>query len=244
MTQPEVKPPLNEGIDVSGWQSGINWQSVIEAGKTFAYIKSGEGLYHDNAFAEHWRGAKEAGVLRGAYHYFRASVDPLRQAEQFAAHIRDGVSGDWYCGELKPAIDVEFNAGVGHDEDADIPPVEWARRLKIMIEALEHDLKIQPIIYTSFYMWGQYVDPTGDQQWARNYDLWCAHYGVPTPFIPRNRLGYVFHQYGQCLIDGANIDANRFNETNIFDYAQILHIRKTKEINKAIEILNQKKSLI
>ena len=37
------KRALPKGIDVSGWQTSINWASVKASGVTFAYIKATEG---------------------------------------------------------------------------------------------------------------------------------------------------------------------------------------------------------
>jgi len=225
----------NEGIDVSLWQAGINWQSVVNAGKSFAYIRAGEGLGHDSQFMNHWRDAKQAGILRGAYWYFRPYLDPLKQAETFATLIREEIKGDWYCGELLPSVDVEYNAGCGHDDDLLLNPSEWARRLKMMLEALKHNLQSDVIIYSSAGMIRQYVDPTGDELWLRDYGLWVANWGVVNPTLPKPFLGYLFHQYTIGQIDGNDIDFNRFNGDNVFDYAQMLYIRRTGQISSEVE---------
>jgi GH25 family lysozyme M1 (1,4-beta-N-acetylmuramidase) len=130
---------------------------------------------------------------------------------------------------------VEYNAGCGHDDDLLLNPSEWARRLKMMLEALKHNLQSDVIIYSSAGMIRQYVDPTGDELWLRDYGLWCANWGVPTPLLPKPFLGYIFHQYGIGLIDGARVDFNRYNGDNVFDYAQMIYIGRTKKINGEIE---------
>jgi lysozyme len=59
-----------QGIDVSRWQGKIDWASVAAAGKQFAFIKATEGGDHiDPRFLENWHGAKQAGLVRGAYHF-------------------------------------------------------------------------------------------------------------------------------------------------------------------------------
>jgi lysozyme len=68
------------GIDVSRYQSFIDWQSVkamkvkdVRIG--FAFIKATEGLTNvDGQFRRNWRKAEEAGMIKGAYHFFVAST--------------------------------------------------------------------------------------------------------------------------------------------------------------------------
>ena len=65
------------GIDVSYWNAGIHWPKVRATGQRFVFIKSTEGdSYSDPTFDDNWLGAKSAGLLRGAYHFFRANIDP------------------------------------------------------------------------------------------------------------------------------------------------------------------------
>ena len=60
-----------QGIDVSRHQGLIDWPTVARQGVDFAYIKASEGGdQRDWRFEENWRGAGEAGIARGAYHYF------------------------------------------------------------------------------------------------------------------------------------------------------------------------------
>src|SRR5512139_2562731 len=72
------------GIDVSYWNAGIDWPKVRAAGQRFTFIKASEGDgYLDPTFDDNWRGAKSAGLLRGAYHFFRSNVDAKKQANKF-----------------------------------------------------------------------------------------------------------------------------------------------------------------
>ena len=70
------------GIDVSYWDSGIDWPKVRATGQRFVFIKATEAdNYSDPTFDDNWVGAKSAGVLRGAYHFYRCNVDPKKQAD-------------------------------------------------------------------------------------------------------------------------------------------------------------------
>src|SRR2546425_966411 len=57
-----------EGIDVSYYQSTINWSSVAAAGKKFAFIRVSDGTTTpDTQFARNWTMSRAAGVIRGPY---------------------------------------------------------------------------------------------------------------------------------------------------------------------------------
>src|SRR5512143_3772416 len=59
-----------QGIDVSYWQGDIDWMQARNAGVRFAYIKATEGGdVVDPKFLQNWQNAKNAGVVRGAYHF-------------------------------------------------------------------------------------------------------------------------------------------------------------------------------
>ena len=61
-----------EGIDISKWQGEIDWDAVAASGVKFAFIRVSDGLnYPDGYFSVNWRRAKEVGILRGAYQFFR-----------------------------------------------------------------------------------------------------------------------------------------------------------------------------
>ena len=60
------------GIDVSNHNGTIKWEQVAEDDYQFAYIKASEGKTHrDPAFARNVKSAQRAGLLVGAYHFFR-----------------------------------------------------------------------------------------------------------------------------------------------------------------------------
>ena len=59
------------GVDVSRWQGEIDWPKLRTQGANFAYIKATDGGDHlDPMFKTNWQRAKEAGIRRGAYHFF------------------------------------------------------------------------------------------------------------------------------------------------------------------------------
>ncbi len=92
------------GVDVSRWQGDIDWETLRTRGANFAFIKATDGGDHlDPMFKTNWRRAKEAGIKRGAYHFFYWCRTAGEQADWFIRNVpRDPDA-------LPPVIDVEWN---------------------------------------------------------------------------------------------------------------------------------------
>ena len=91
---------------MSHWQGTINWTSVKNSGKAFAFCKATEGAtYTDPTFASNWAAMKAAGLIRGAYHFGRPGSDPVVQANRFCDVVgpRDG--------DLQMTLDLEATDG-------------------------------------------------------------------------------------------------------------------------------------
>lgn len=92
-----------QGIDVSHHQGLIEWSSVRAAGVDFAYIKATEGGdVRDARFAANWEGARQAGIRRGAYHFYTLCRLASDQAANFIANVPREPNA------LPPVIDLEF----------------------------------------------------------------------------------------------------------------------------------------
>ncbi len=198
------------GIDVSYWEAGIDWPKVRAAGQRFTFVKASEGDgYLDQTFDDNWRGAKSAGLLRGAYHFFRANVDAKKQANKFIDYVRS-MNDD---GELPPVLDLETNDGQGRDK--------VIARAKTWLEIVEAAFKRKPIIYSGQFFLQDYFSEAGGgpPAWARDYPLWLAQYPnqyVPgmQPGLPRGWFKWTFWQYSEKgRVNGinANVDLDLFN---------------------------------
>jgi GH25 family lysozyme M1 (1,4-beta-N-acetylmuramidase) len=76
------------GIDVSHYQPAIDWETLVRAGFQYCFIKATEGSASvDKSFARHWPDARKAGLIRGAYHFFRPAVPVASQAALFLRTI-------------------------------------------------------------------------------------------------------------------------------------------------------------
>lgn len=103
---PHWRPSLVAGeayaIDVSHHQHIIDWPAVAADGIGFAYIKATEGQgYVDPLFGQNWAASNEAGVMRGAYHYFTLCAPGARQAANFLRTAPPDPAA------LPPAVDLE-----------------------------------------------------------------------------------------------------------------------------------------
>lgn len=104
---PNGRPALRAGevlaIDVSNHQGAIDWPAVAGDDVGAAMIKATEGNdYVDPRFTENWAGAGEAGIRRGAYHFFTLCSPGNEQAENFLSAAPPDADA------LAPAIDLEL----------------------------------------------------------------------------------------------------------------------------------------
>lgn len=209
-----VPPPIDGhrpwGIDVSYWEAGIDWLRVKNTGTSFVFIKATESdIYTDLAFGDNWIGAKSVGIPRGAYHFFRANVDPAKQAEYFIQTVK--AMGD--NGEFPPILNLESNDGVSKEEI--IPNV------KIWLDLVEQGLGRKPIIYSGLSFFQTYFTESGGgpPSWAKEYTLYIASYNDQyvkdmEPPLPSGWSSWGLWQYSdRGGVDGINaaVDLNVFN---------------------------------
>jgi lysozyme len=187
------------GIDVSRYQNIINWQSVKEMqvqgiNIDFVFIKATEGIGdEDSHFKRNWRKAKEAGLTRGAYHFFLATKDGTLQARNFIKKV------SYTPGDLPPVVDVEQTYGV----DKKL----LQQRLKAWLYATELAYGVKPIIYTNVDFYKKYLAGEFD-----DYPLWAAHYLQPTaPRISREWHFWQHSEKGKVNGIAAAVDFNVFN---------------------------------
>jgi len=200
------------GIDVSYWDAGIDWPKVRATGQRFVFVKATEGDFHsDQTFAANWSGAKSAGLLRGAYHFFRANVDGRKQAARFIDYVKSVDDN----GELPPVLDLESNDGQKKEKVIE--------RAKVWLDLVEAAFSKKPIIYSGQFFLQDYFSEAGGgpPAWAKDYPLWLAQYpnnyvdGIQ-PSLPRGWFKWTFWQYSEKgRVNGINasVDMNLFNGT-------------------------------
>jgi lysozyme len=171
------------GVDVSGYQgSSINWSTVKAAGRVFAFAKATEGTgFIDGSFAHNWPGMRNAGVLRGAYHFFRPGIDGAAQADYFVNQI--DAQGGLAAGDLPPVADVEVSDNMS--------AATVVARLHAFLDRVQARTGRVPLIYTANFFWGSYL---GNPNFS-GYPLWVANYGPSCPYLPNAWTQWKFWQY-------------------------------------------------
>jgi lysozyme len=170
------------GIDVSRYQRRINWKEVKAMNVQglridFVFIKATEGINsRDPQFKRNWHQSKEAGLVRGAYHYFIPSLSGKEQAAFFLKQVR------MQPGDLPPVLDVEQHNG--------LPVSVLRQRVQEWLLLVEQGCGVRPLLYTNVHFYEKYLGPDFDK-----YPLWIAHYLQPS--APRTSRNWVFWQHSE-----------------------------------------------
>ena len=188
------------GIDVSHWDGNISWVRLKQSGVQFAYIKATEGSeYVDPNFTRNWIGASDAGVIRGAYHFFAPNDDPILQAEHFLRTVSNNGN------DLVPVLDIEVAER--------LDPAKLRTNILLWLQTVEKKLGVKPIIYTDNGFWEAHVRGN-----FASYDLWIADWQAKTsPILPAGWSDWVFWQYSvKGRVDGIDdpsVDLDYFKGT-------------------------------
>lgn len=226
---------LVRGIDVSKWQPTVDWEAVKNDGVSFAVPKASQSSWGDPLFAKHWAGAKNAGLLRGAYHFFTGDAPGMAQLDAYTKALGDDI------GELPPVLDIEGKTTT---------PDKLADEALIWLTEAEKRFGRKPLIYTAAWYWNNTMKINGvPPTWAGQYGLWVASYPVAdsAPSLPDVAKGkfkarvpngwtdWVFWQYSEKgRVDGvatdgkpANVDLNAYRGS-LNDLAALFGIDPSK----------------
>ena len=186
------------GIDVSKYQSAIGWPQVAEMRVDkvkigFVFIKATEGIGNiDPYFKRNWRGAKQAGLVCGAYHFFIPTRSGKAQAQHFI-EMTQLTNGD-----LRPVLDVEHTYGT--------PKAILQQRVADWLEAVEKEYGVKPIIYTNINFYLNFLAGRFD-----GYPLWVAHYFADNrPRITREWSFWQHSEKGKVNGIRGSVDFNVF----------------------------------
>lgn len=154
------------GIDISHHQGTIDWDKLSRSkigdeGISFVFIKATEGQnFLDENFNDNFYQARENGLLRGAYHYFKPSVPAKAQAQYFMKQVH------LEPGDLPPVLDIE--------EKGDLSVAQLQKAARTWLDAVEKRYGVPPIIYTNYKFKQSYLDSKDFDK----YPYWIAHYYV------------------------------------------------------------------
>ena len=142
---------------------------------TAVVLKATEGeSFLDPNYAQWWAEAGEAGLRRGAYHFFRSSRDAQLQAQSFIGTVSLSYK------DLPPVLDVEtVHEGCTREQ--------LNRKLLQWLEMVEAHYGRKPIVYTSDSFVRDWLLPAVKDE----YPLWIARYNAEPP----RREGWLFWQF-------------------------------------------------
>ena len=191
-------PTVTKGIDVSVYQGTIDWTKVKAVGVSFAFIRVSDGLPPiDSKFQRNWAAARAAGVVRGAYQFYRSDEDPIAQADLLLDTM--GTLAD---DDLPPVADVETSDGK--------TAAEIAANLRVWIDRVEAGSGRRPIIYSGPGFWNYSVASAA----FADIPLWLAHWTTACPSVPTGFTAWTFWQYSSTgSVDGISgaVDLDEFD---------------------------------
>ncbi|MDN4645555.1 GH25 family lysozyme [Arthrobacter sp. PsM3] len=215
-----------QGLDVSQYQAGVNWQTEWNTGARFAYIKATEGNYFTSStFSNQYLGSRAVGMIRGAYHFANPAASSGADQARIFVQNGGGWSADGYT--LPPVLDFEGNPYAGQTINGyyqgntcyDMTPAQltsWASDFGSTMQALTGRL---PVMYTTTSWWNYC---TGGPAGFGNWPLWIARWpGLPSDSpgaLPASWANFSFWQYSESgpFAGGAG-DSNVWNG----DYASL-----------------------
>jgi lysozyme len=187
-----------EGVDVSYYQGTIDWNAVKGAGLGFAITRISDGTgFMDPKFDQNWQGIKDAGMVRGAYQFFRPAQDAAAQANLVVQKL-----GTLGVGDLPVTLDVEVADGVS--------PGTIAAKIQTWVDIVQQGTGKAPMIYTAIGFWNSGVASTA----YGNLPLWVANWGVTCPNLPSGWNDFVFWQWtdsGSVPGISGGVDRDKFN---------------------------------
>ena len=192
------------GIDVSKFQSSINWQKVKNAGINFVIIRCGYRGYgsgvlvQDPMFASHITGAKAAGLRVGIY-FFSQAVSKAEAVEEASMAVK---LARQYGINMPIAIDSEYaNGGAGRADG-----LSKSARTDITIAFCNTvaNAGYKPMVYASKSWFSDHLDVS---RFPSSYRIWVAHYAKTCGYTGRYDI---WQNTSKGSVDGVkgNVDMN------------------------------------
>lgn len=192
------------GVDLNDYRKGVPLKTFKQQGGRFVINKATEGTSLVHETLEIYRAeAASKNLPFGAYIYWRFIYDAAEQAEYYCEKLGKV--------QLPPIVDVEryFNR---NSNGSPIVSVQANKNhLKVVLDTIENKLNFKPMIYTNWATWNEQF---GNWDLIKDYDLWVANYGRPSPWLPEPAENWVLWQFTNAYyIDGYSrgVDGNYFN---------------------------------
>lgn len=161
------------GINVSQWQSGLDWEEIKASGVKFAFIKATEfpdkqtTLSIDYQFIANIQGVKDNELFWGARHTFRTHIAPVIQAQMFCETVGEFDS-------LPPIVDINQAGAKGE---------RLNYKVRLFLDEVEKLSSRRPVIGTNDGFWRSHLayEKQAHTDWAHAYPLWISQYTTLWP---------------------------------------------------------------
>ncbi|MEU6764220.1 lysozyme [Streptomyces sp. NPDC046853] len=202
------------GHDVSSHQKHVNWKKAKAKGARFVYVKATEShTYRNPRFRHQYNGSRDAGLIRGAYHFAVPSKSSgKKQARYFMKH-----GGRWRADgrTLPPALDIERNP-YGKRKCYGIGKAGMVNWIKSFSDEVKRQSGRRPVIYTTTKWWNDCTG--GSRAFGSTHALWLAHWSPTSGKLPRGWSYLTFWQHDnggrlpgdQDLFNGSMTQLKRF----------------------------------
>lgn len=209
-----------KGIDVSRWQSAIDWNKVKADGVKFAMIRCGTGAYggsKDAHFEYNYSNAKAAGIAVGAYFYSYALT--VEQAKKEAQNCLAFIKGKKF--EYPVVFDIEDKTQRNLGE----------KLISDMIRAFCEEIKAAgyiPCIYAN----KDWLDNRIDDDCKNKYDVWLAQWSERATYTGKYKI-WQYTSSGSVNGISGNVDMN----ISLYDYAAQTVENSVETVEKSIDEL-------
>lgn len=164
----------SKGLDVSAWNTGIDYKSIKKAGYDFIMIRLGYGEKEDQEAATHIKGAKAAGLKIGAY-WFLYAADQLSALANANACLKTLKK---YEGSFEYPIALDFEGDsirYCYEMGGSTGKSNLTLMCSSFLDAVEKEG-----YYVSIYANLSDLDRLYGSI-TQKYDLWLAQWGVKSP---------------------------------------------------------------
>lgn len=194
-----------KGIDVSSWQSVIDWSKAKAAGTDFAILREGYGTeawdsQTDTYFKTNYDGAKAAGIKVGIYHY------------SYAMNVQQAVLEADMCLYNLKRYNVQLDYPVFYDVENTSGSYNQyglsSSTLSQMVVAFCSTIEAggyKAGLYTNPHFFNnKFVDCTD----LDKYDKWIANYQVDTPYVSKPFTIWQYSSSGHVNGVSGAVDVN------------------------------------
>ncbi|MDO4945132.1 MAG: glycoside hydrolase family 25 protein [Ruminococcus sp.] len=210
-----------KGIDISQYQTNVDFKKVKSAGYSYVIIRAGYGRYSkqkDPQFETHYKNAKSAGLNVGAYWYSYATS--VEEAKQEAAVCLEVIKGKQF--EFPIYFDLEEKSAFSKGRTV------CSNMVTAFCSALEN----------AGYFAGLYISRSPLQNYitsevASRYALWVAEYGSKCNYSGAYGM-WQYSSTGKVSGVSGNVDCDRC----YVDYPTVIKSKGLNGYAKTAKILD------